>query len=150
LYFVHHSLQAILPEGHGLAASTQLCGTSVIAKQASQTLSSLIVSPPQFHNRHLIASCESDQWFLLCSHMIETPRRGHADHRPLRLGPTRRDKSIREYKARIELDLATLIWTRGAVFPVSMLEGRLKCPRCGSRRVVVLFDLPATPISKRA
>ena len=59
-------------------------------------------------------------------------------------------KSIRECKARIELDLDTLIWTRGAVFPVSMLEGRLKCPRCGSHRVVVLFDLPATPISKRA
>jgi len=45
-------------------------------------------------------------------------------------------KSIRDCKARIELDLDTLIWTRGAVFPVSMLEERLKCPRCGSRRPV--------------
>jgi hypothetical protein len=59
-------------------------------------------------------------------------------------------KSIRECEARIELDLDTLVWTRGTAFPVSLLEGRLKCPRCGSRRVVVLFDLPATPISKRA
>jgi hypothetical protein len=33
---------------------------------------------------------------------------------------------------------------------VSMLEGRLKCPRCGSRRVVLLFDLLASPISKLA
>jgi hypothetical protein len=56
----------------------------------------------------------------------------------------RRDglKSIRECKASLLLDLDTLIWTRGAAFPVSMLEGRLKCPRCGSRRVVLLFDLP--------
>jgi hypothetical protein len=59
-------------------------------------------------------------------------------------------KSIRECKASIRLDLDTLIWTRGAAFPVSMLEGRLKCPRCGSRRVVLLFDLPGNPIAKRA
>jgi len=59
-------------------------------------------------------------------------------------------KSIRECKASIQLDLDTLIWTPGAVFPVSMFEGRLKCPRCGSRRVVLLFDLPASPLSKRA
>jgi hypothetical protein len=31
-----------------------------------------------------------------------------------------------------------------------MLEGRLKRPRCGSRRVVLLFDLPANPMLKRA
>jgi hypothetical protein len=59
-------------------------------------------------------------------------------------------KSIRECKASIRLDLETLIWARGASFPVSMLEGRLKCPGCGSRRVVLLFDLPASPIAKRA
>ena len=59
-------------------------------------------------------------------------------------------KSIRECKARIELDLDTLIWTHGAMFPVSILEERLKCPRCGSRRVVLLFDLPADPMAKRA
>jgi hypothetical protein len=64
----------------------------------------------------------------------------------------RRDsiRSTRECKARIELDLNTLIWTRGGAFPVSMLEGRLKCPHCGSRRVVVLFDLPPNPVAKRA
>jgi len=41
-------------------------------------------------------------------------------------------------------------WQRGAAFPVSMLENRLKCRRCGSRRVVLLFDLPADPMAKRA
>lgn len=59
-------------------------------------------------------------------------------------------KSIRECKARIRLDLETLIWTRGRAFPVSMLESRLKCPRCGSRRIVLLFDLPASPLAKCA
>jgi hypothetical protein len=40
----------------------------------------------------------------------------------------------------MRLDLDTLVWTRGAAFPVSMLEGRSKCPACGSRRVVLLFS----------
>ncbi len=59
-------------------------------------------------------------------------------------------KSIRECKVSIRLDLETLIWTRGAEFPVSMLAERLKCPRCGSRRVALLFDLPEEPTAKRA
>jgi hypothetical protein len=42
-----------------------------------------------------------------------------------------------------ELDLATLVWTRGAAFPLARLESRLKCPRCGSRRVVLLFEPPS-------
>jgi len=43
---------------------------------------------------------------------------------------------------RKELDLETLVWTRGRDFPLSRLESRLKCPRCGSRTVVVLFQPP--------
>jgi len=65
-------------------------------------------------------------------------------------GPREAMKRIRECKASIRLDLETLIWTRGASFPVSMLESRLKCPRCGSRRVVLLFDFPGGPLAKRA
>jgi DNA-directed RNA polymerase subunit RPC12/RpoP len=59
-------------------------------------------------------------------------------------------KTIRECKASIPLDLDTLIWTRGATFPISMLDGRLKCPQCGSRRVVVLFSIPKEPMARRA
>lgn len=59
-------------------------------------------------------------------------------------------KSVRECKASIRFDLDTLIWTRGAAFPVSMLSERLKCPRCGSRKVALLFDLPRQPIAKEA
>ncbi len=57
-------------------------------------------------------------------------------------------KTVAACKESIRLDLDSLIWTRGAAFPVSMLESRLKCPRCGSRRVVLLFDLP--PVARRA
>jgi len=59
-------------------------------------------------------------------------------------------KTIRECKAAIRLDLDTLVWTRGAAFPVSMLEGRLKCPACGSCKVVLLFNLPGRPVLKSA
>jgi hypothetical protein len=65
-------------------------------------------------------------------------------------GPREGMKRIRECKESVRLDLDSLIWTRGAIFPVSMLESRLKCPRCGSRRVVLLFDLPGGPMAKRA
>lgn len=58
-------------------------------------------------------------------------------------------KSIRECHATVELDLATLVWTRGAAFPLSMLDGRLKCPRCGSRRVAVVFDVSREPERER-
>src|SRR3954452_13375469 len=33
----------------------------------------------------------------------------------------------------------TLVWTRGAAFPISQLDSRLKCPLCGSRRVALIF-----------
>jgi hypothetical protein len=59
-------------------------------------------------------------------------------------------KSIRECKARVEIDLETLIWTRGEKFPISMRESRLKCSRCGSRRVVLMFGLPGQPVAKHA
>ncbi len=33
--------------------------------------------------------------------------------------------------------------TRGRDFPLSLLAERLRCPRCGSRRVAVIYDPPA-------
>jgi len=55
-------------------------------------------------------------------------------------GPS--SKSSRECHYRKELDIETLVWTRGSAFPLSRLESRLRCPRCGSRNVVVLFQPP--------
>jgi hypothetical protein len=54
-------------------------------------------------------------------------------------------KSIRECTHSAELDLRTLVWTRGAAFPLADLSSRLKCPRCGSRSVSILFTVPTEP-----
>lgn len=52
-------------------------------------------------------------------------------------------KSVPECRATGELDLHTLIWTRGRDFPVSGLASRLKCPWCGARTVTVILVPPA-------
>jgi DNA-directed RNA polymerase subunit RPC12/RpoP len=59
-------------------------------------------------------------------------------------------KSVRECVFTYDLDMNTLVWTRGKNFPLALLASRLKCPRCGSRRVSVLFKVPSEPQSKRA
>jgi hypothetical protein len=53
-------------------------------------------------------------------------------------------KSSRPCTFRRDLDIETLVWTRGRAFPLSRLETRLRCPRCGSRAVVVVFQPPGT------
>ena len=57
----------------------------------------------------------------------------------------RRDglKSIRECRSEADLDLASVVWTRGPNFPVARLGERMMCPACGSRRVAVIFVPPA-------
>lgn len=52
-------------------------------------------------------------------------------------------KSIRECQREAELDLASVVWTRGPNFPIARMGERLMCPGCGSRRVVVMFVPPA-------
>jgi hypothetical protein len=55
-------------------------------------------------------------------------------------------KRVRECVHGGHLDLQTLVWTRGRDFPLARLESRMKCPRCGSRRVTILFDVPKLPM----
>jgi hypothetical protein len=55
-------------------------------------------------------------------------------------------KSIRECVYGGELDLKTLVWTRGRNFPLDMLQTRLRCPRCASRQVRIAFTPPASPM----
>jgi hypothetical protein len=43
-------------------------------------------------------------------------------------------KSIKECVYRAELDMETLVWTRGRSFPLSCLETRLRCLMCGVAR----------------
>ncbi|KQZ99580.1 hypothetical protein ASD64_14710 [Mesorhizobium sp. Root157] len=59
------------------------------------------------------------------------------------LGPyTNGMKRGRECNFRQDLDLPTLVATRGASFPIGLLPQRLKCPRCSSR---VVWSFP--PVS---
>ena len=58
-------------------------------------------------------------------------------------------KSSRECINRKELDMETLVWTRGRAFPLSRLESRLRCPKCGSRNVVVLYQPPVNTAARR-
>jgi hypothetical protein len=51
-------------------------------------------------------------------------------------------KSIRRCVYRKQLDIDTLVCTRGANFPLSRLESRLMSPACGSRNITVVFAPP--------
>ena len=53
-----------------------------------------------------------------------------------------------ECNYRRDLDMETLVWTRGRDFPLSRLESRLRCPRCGSRNVVVLYQPPRNAVAR--
>jgi DNA-directed RNA polymerase subunit RPC12/RpoP len=58
-------------------------------------------------------------------------------------------KSSRECTYRKELDMETLVCTRGRAFRLSRLESRLRCPRCGGRNLVVLFEPPTRALAVR-
>jgi hypothetical protein len=49
-----------------------------------------------------------------------------------------------------ELDMKTLLWTRGERFPLELLQSRLRCPKCGSRNVRVIFEPPAPRAAQSA
>jgi hypothetical protein len=52
-------------------------------------------------------------------------------------------RSMRRCVYRKQLDLETLVATRGPNFPLARLEGGLMCPACGNRRVTVVFEPPS-------
>jgi hypothetical protein len=53
-------------------------------------------------------------------------------------------KGTRPCPMKIDLDLSTLVWTRGRDFPLTLLSERLRCPACGCRRMMVYFNKPGT------
>ena len=53
-------------------------------------------------------------------------------------------KHRRSCDYRAELDLQTLVCTRGRDFPLARIAQRLRCPRCGCRDVTVMFVAPTT------
>jgi hypothetical protein len=52
-------------------------------------------------------------------------------------------KHRRRCDFRMELDMPTLVCTRGRDFPLARLADRLRCPRCGCREIGVLFQPPS-------
>jgi hypothetical protein len=65
-------------------------------------------------------------------------------------GKTEGMKRGRECVYRRELDMATLVCTRGRDFPLARLAERLRCPQCGSREIAVMYDPPASTGRARA
>lgn len=59
-------------------------------------------------------------------------------------------KSVRPCGNQCELDVRTMLWTRGRAFPVSMLSSRMRCPKCGARDVSVRLSLPASVLEAQA
>jgi hypothetical protein len=58
-------------------------------------------------------------------------------------------KSVRQCTWSYDLDMLTLVATRGRDFPLAMLASRLRCPRCGSRRMAVVFMPPSEGDKRR-
>ena len=70
----------------------------------------------------------------------------------LQFGPmakSRHGRTTNLCRTTVELDLQTLVWTRGEAFPLDLLENRLKCPRCGGRRIQVVYEPPAGEAARR-
>lgn len=66
-------------------------------------------------------------------------------------GPSKSGRRQTPYcDTRIELDMPTLIWTRGENFPLDQLSSRLKCPQCGLMKVRVYFEVPRQPNARAA
>jgi hypothetical protein len=55
-------------------------------------------------------------------------------------GHTHQRRYTIECSTSAELDVKTLVWTRGEAFPLDQLASRLKCPRCGNRNLQVVWD----------
>ena len=64
----------------------------------------------------------------------------------------RRDglKSVRSCGEQHELDVRTMLWTRGKAFPILMLSSRMRCPKCGTREVVITVSLPGSVLAAAA
>ena len=54
--------------------------------------------------------------------------------------------SMRKCDYRAELDMQTLVWSKGRNFPIGKLGERLICPRCGCREVNVMLEPPPTTV----
>lgn len=58
--------------------------------------------------------------------------------------------SSRKCDWKYNLDMTTLVATRGRDFPIDRVSERLRCPRCGSRKISVFFVTPSMPTRRTA
>jgi hypothetical protein len=59
--------------------------------------------------------------------------------------PKSRNATMTMCDTTTELDMKTLVWTRGEGMPLDRLQGLFRCPKCGSRKITVAFDVPNQP-----
>jgi hypothetical protein len=64
--------------------------------------------------------------------------------------PKSRDRKTVWCDTTIELDMKTLVWTRGDAMPLDRLQRLFRCPRCGSRDITVAFEVPNQPKAEAA
>jgi hypothetical protein len=64
--------------------------------------------------------------------------------------PKSRDRTSIYCDTTTELDMKTLVWTRGELMPLDQLASRLKCPKCGRMNVQVIFEVPGEPNARTA
>src|SRR5437868_6092631 len=58
-------------------------------------------------------------------------------------------KSVPPCIGRFELSLATMLWTHGRRCPLTHLTGRLRCPKCGSTWVMMMWVAPLEAVAGR-
>ncbi len=58
--------------------------------------------------------------------------------------------SSRKCDWKYPLDMMTLVATRGRDFPMADLGDRLRCPRCGSRKISVMYVTPSNGSKRTA
>jgi predicted RNA-binding Zn-ribbon protein involved in translation (DUF1610 family) len=59
--------------------------------------------------------------------------------------PKSRDREVVWCNTTTELDMKTLVWTRGHNMPLPTLKGLFRCPNCGNRKISVVYDVPNQP-----
>ena len=48
------------------------------------------------------------------------------------------------------LDMKTLVWARGEAMSLDRPPALFRCPKCGSRKITVAFDVPNQPKAEAA
>lgn len=76
----------------------------------------------------------------------------HGARLRMRCAKPRREglKSVRACDFKYDLDVVTMLATRGRDFPISMLSSRVRCPRCGWSPGIVMVVFPSNPMRRAA